>query len=294
MGEPALLQPGAGEASEPRKARYEALIAAHQDVLYRTALTLTRRRDDAEDLLQETLIRAWRSLDSLIEGKSPRGWLIAILVNAHRSRYRKSRRGPETVSLEADDTYLRKGAVEGAALGGANPEETVLADELSDPVRTAILGLPTAFREPLLLVDLEGFSYAEAAEILGLLSGTVMSRLHRARRRLRKALAPYVSAESDRRAPERRKAGPEQARLRRRGISCGEACRHLHAYIDGILSEQDATRVEEHLDTCRRCCDRFEFARRQKALLTIHHLGTTIPRGLVLRLQGLMMQFSQH
>lgn len=79
--------------------------------------------------------------------------------------------------------------------------------------------------------------------------------------------------------------------MKRRMINCGEACRYLHAYIDGLLDPADAQRIDEHLATCRRCCDRFEFERRQRALFVTHHLGNTVPRTLVKRLQHLIAQF---
>jgi len=286
------LSPQPHQVTADRKRRFEEMVAGHLDSLYRTALTLTRKREDAEDLVQDALAKAWRSLDAFREGENPRGWLVAILVNAYRDRYRKHKQSPPTTSLEAEDLYLYAGAVEADALGGADPEETVLADTLSDPVLKAIQGLPASFREPLLLVDLEGFSYQEAAEILGVLTGTVMSRLHRARRHLARALAGYVAADSPGRlAPQRRRPGPEQAQARRRVINCGEACRHLHSYIDGMLNAADAQKIDEHLAICRQCCDRFEFERRQKALVVVHHLGTRVPRTLMRRLQKLIARF---
>lgn len=274
-----------------RKRRFEEIITGQTDSLYRTALTLARNRDDAEDLVQEALTKAWRSFDSFREGEHPRGWLIAILVNTYRDRYKKQKRAPETVPLESDDLYLYAGALEAEQFGGTDPEEKVLG-EISDPVLRAIQDLPAPFREALLLVDLEGFSYHEAAEILGTLTGTVMSRLHRARKRLHKQLAEYVASEAaERSAPRRRRPGPEQAQAKRRIINCGEACRHLHSYVDGLLDERDVRKIDEHLDTCRKCCDRVEFERRQKALLVAHHTGTTVPRTLMQRLQGLFAQF---
>ena len=283
---------GNGEAQVARKRHFEDLVAGHLDTLYRTALTVTRKREDAEDLVQETLVKAWRSLDSFQEDGNFRGWLIAIMYNAYRDRYRKQKRQPATAPLESDDIYLYEGAAEGESLGGGNPEDSALTEELSDPVLKAIQGLSPGFREPLLLVDLEGFTYQEAAEILGLLQGTVMSRLHRARKRLGRQLAEYVASDSAERSPRARKRPePQQVLARRRGIDCGEACRHLHAYVDGRLDEGDARKIEDHLSTCRRCCDRLEFERRQRALMVAHHLGMTVPRSLLRRFTHLITQF---
>ncbi len=279
-------------AQEARKRRFEELVTGQLNSLYRTALTLTRKRQDAEDLVQEALVKAWRSLESFKEDANPRGWLTTILINAYRDRYRKQKREVATAALEGDDLYVYEGAVEAEALGGTDPEDSVLTEEISDPVLKAVQNLPQGFREPLLLIDLEGFTYTETAEILGLLKGTVMSRLHRARKRLGRALAEYVTTEpSDRKPPLRKRPDPVQVLTKRRIINCGEACRHLHAYVDGLLDENDARKIDEHLSMCRRCCDRYEFERRQKALLVVHHLGTTVPRTLFQRFQRLVTQF---
>ncbi len=183
-------------------------------------------------------------------------------------------------------------ALEPGAISGATLEDSVLTGAISDPVLRAIKNLPAAYKEALLLVDLEGFTYREAAEILGTLTGTVMSRLHRARKHLSGDLAAYIHAEAPgTRAPVRKRPDPEQAFEKTRLISCGDACRHLHSYVDGILDQDDVHKIDEHLAVCRRCCDRFDFARRQRALLTVHHLGTTVPRSLLQRLEGLIAQF---
>lgn len=279
-------------ADAARKQRFEQLIEGQTDSLYRTAFTLTRSREDAEDLVQETLVKAWRSLDSFRQGENPRGWLTAILVNSSRTRYRKKKLEPAVASLDTIGLDRHEAAGEPGAAGGRTLEDSVLAQPISDPVLHAIKSLPVPYKEALLLVDLEGFTYREAAEILGTLTGTVMSRLHRARRRLSRDLAAYVRTESPGpRAPVRQRPGPERAIEKRRLISCGEACRHLHAYVDGILDEADARKIDQHLAACRRCCDRYDFERRQRALLTVHHLGTPAPRSLLHRLESLIAQF---
>lgn len=280
------------EAPEARRQRFEALTAGRLDSLYRTALTLAHRREDAEDLVQETLLKAWRSLDSFREGTNSRGWLTAILVNSYRDRYRKQKQAPQTASLEAIGLDRRDEAHETGIAAAPPLEDAVLIEQLSGPVLRAIKTLPPHYREALLLVDLEGFTYRETAEILGTLTGTVMSRLHRARKQLSRELEAYAAAESpEHRVRTRKRPGPEQALEKTRGINCGEACRHLHAYLDGVLDGSDAHKIDEHLAACRQCCDRFEFARRQKALVVLHHLGTTVPRTLLERFQNLIAQF---
>lgn len=275
-----------------RKRRFEEMVARETDSLYRAALTLARNRDDAEDLVQDTLIKAWRSFDSYREDGNARGWLITILYNAYRDRYRKQKRQPATTPLQVDDSYHSQIPVETGEPSAEGPEDEVLRQEISERILRAIRDLPPEFREPLLLVDLEGFTYGEAAEIMGVLKGTIMSRLHRARKRLGRDLAPYVAAESPgRRVHRRKRPGPEHALAKRRVINCGEACRHLHAYIDGLLDDEDRSRIDDHLALCRRCCDRFEFERRQRALLVAHHLGTTVPRAFLQRLGALIARF---
>jgi len=274
------------------KRRFEEMLGRELDSLYRIALRLTRKPEDAEDLVQETLIKAWRSLHAYREDANPRGWLITILYNAYRDHYRKQKRSPTTVPLETDDLHGYEGGREAEIVGGENPEESALVEGISDPVLRAIKELPPGFREPLLLVDLEGFSYGEAAEIMGVLKGTVMSRLHRARARMSRQLAQYVAVASPgRKRLGRKRPDPEQALAKRRAINCGEACRHLHSYVDGLLDAEDTRKIDEHLTVCRRCCDRYEFERRQRALLLTHHLGTTVPRAFLRRLKVLLEQF---
>ncbi len=162
---------------------FNEMAAQHLDALYRTALRLTGRPQDAEDLVQETYLRAWRSLHTYRPGTNPKAWLFRILHNAHIDRFRASSRAVPTVDeLEGQDP---------AFVVHETPETLVMAGLMDAEVRQALAEIPEVFRACLILADLEGFSYQEIAEILGIPRGTVMSRLFRGRRAMRRLLAQY-------------------------------------------------------------------------------------------------------
>ena len=159
------------------------------DSLYGAALRMTRNPADAEDLVQETMLRAFRSFDRFEPGTNLKAWLFRILTNAYINTYRKKQREPQKVSqdqVEDFDLYQE--------LKDHDPElsrtpETIVLDSLVDSdILEAIEDLPEQFRLAVVLSDIEGFSYAEMAEIMGVPMGTVMSRLHRGRRALQKRL----------------------------------------------------------------------------------------------------------
>jgi RNA polymerase sigma-70 factor (ECF subfamily) len=180
-----------------RELRQECL--EQLDALYGAALRMTRNRQDAEDLVQETYLKAVRSADRFREDASCRGWLFRILTNSYIDRYRRERREPHAVELTEDGTSGLYDDALDEALPGEPDHRTDPADldwflslSMSDPVKEAIDGLPDAFRELIVLRDLEGFSYRECAEMLEIPVGTVMSRLYRGRRLLQAALAGYA------------------------------------------------------------------------------------------------------
>lgn len=176
-------------AVRERQERLEAEALTHLDALYRTALRLSRNAQDAEDLVQETYLNAFRSLDRFEEGTNLRAWLFRILNNAFISQYRRRKRRPSSSLEDVTEYYLYDHLVEGgAAPRTENPEQEVL-DRIGDEgVLRALEELPVEFRQVELLADVEGFSYREIADILNIPIGTVMSRLYRARRRLQKVL----------------------------------------------------------------------------------------------------------
>jgi len=163
-----------------RRQAYTACVLPEIEVLLRVAMSMTDQRADAEDLVQDTLLRAWRSIDTF-DGRHPRAWLLTILRNAQNNRHR--RRRPALL----DDPNL----VADRGLGDAqdSAEDVVVGRTFDVVVDAALSALPTKFRQVVLLVDVDGLTYAETAEALGVPEGTVMSRLHRARRRIRDRLA---------------------------------------------------------------------------------------------------------
>lgn len=178
---------------ERDRARFEALVREHLDGLYGAALRLTRNRADAEDLLQETLLKAWRSFHTFEEGTNARAWLFRILMNAHIDRYRKTAREPETTDVEdVGDFYLYSKVQESELLRRVGDPEKLLERVMEHEVREALESLPDHFRSVVILADLQGFSYREIADILGIPMGTVMSRLFRGRRLLQRKLWDYV------------------------------------------------------------------------------------------------------
>jgi RNA polymerase sigma-70 factor (ECF subfamily) len=170
------------------RARFERDVLPLLSSLYGAALRMTRNPADAEDLVQDTYLRAFRGFAGFEEGTNLKAWLYRILTNSYINTYRKKQREPQIVEGpdDADDWFLfdRLGgrSVEGSA------EEEVL-DRIPDAdVKAALESLPENFRMPVLLADVEGFSYKEIAEIMDTPIGTVMSRLHRGRKALEKAL----------------------------------------------------------------------------------------------------------
>jgi RNA polymerase sigma-70 factor (ECF subfamily) len=162
--------------------------------LYSAALRMTRNAADAEDVVQETFLKAYRAYHTFQEGTNLKAWLYRILTNTYINRYRKQVRRPNEVDFgEVEDLYLykRMGSVE-SGRAARSAEDQVLESFVDADVKAAVEELPEHFRMPVLLADVEGFSYKEIAEILDVPIGTVMSRLHRGRKALQKALWAFA------------------------------------------------------------------------------------------------------
>jgi RNA polymerase sigma-70 factor (ECF subfamily) len=173
------------------EARFEADALPLLNSLYSAALRLTRNPSDAEDLIQETYLRAFRAFHQFEAGTNLKAWLYRILTNTFINSYRKKQREPQTVSDdELEDWYLYSKM----AGPGAEPSaETAVIESLPDEeVQEALASLPEQFRIAVLLADVEGFSYKEIAQITEVPIGTVMSRLHRGRKALEKRLWDVV------------------------------------------------------------------------------------------------------
>ena len=161
--------------------------------LYSAALRMTRNASDAEDLVQETYLKAYRAFGSFKEGTNLKAWLYRILTNTFINSYRARKRRPEQTDIDdVEDLYLyrRLGGLE-AVNASRSPEEEVLEHFTEAEVKDAVEALPEQFRMAVLLADVEGFSYKEIAEILDIPIGTVMSRLHRGRKALQKTLHDF-------------------------------------------------------------------------------------------------------
>lgn len=181
--------PRKGVPVEERESFFEHEVMQHLDALYRTALRMTRNPQDAEDLVQETTLRAFRFLDRFEPGTNLRAWLFKILTNTYINRYRKVSSEPRVDSLDdSEELSLYRYLDSEAASRGGSVEAQVLDRFAEQDIKTAIEALPSQYRITVLLADVEGFSYNDIAEITNVKKGTVMSRLFRGRRLLQKAL----------------------------------------------------------------------------------------------------------
>ena len=181
----------AGEARDRVRFEEEALGLADQ--VYRVARRLVGTREEAEDLVQDTYARAFRSWRSYTPGTNMRAWLLRILTNLNIDRGRRIQRSPDLQPLEETDYYLANRVAESQGEQALDQEKVV--ESLSqDSIVNALSSLPHNFRDVVVLVDIGEFSYADAAQILDVPIGTVMSRLHRGRRQLKQRLAEEATA----------------------------------------------------------------------------------------------------
>lgn len=162
-------------------ARFAEYVVPELEVMYRVAQSITRNPTDAEDLVQDTLIRAYKAIERF-DGRYPRAWLLTIMRNAQVNRVRRKR--PELMR-DPDETMSR---VADESPDGADAESQLMDQEFEAPIQAALDSLPDKFRQVVELVDLNQLSYQEAADAMGIPVGTVMSRLHRARRNIRQHL----------------------------------------------------------------------------------------------------------
>ncbi len=195
MGDPP--PEGARDASAPgsqaRHTLFEKQMLPHLDALYRSALGMTKNPGDAEDLVQDTFLRAYQFLDQFQGGTNARAWLFRILTNLYINAYRRKTREPERLSLDGlEEFYLYNRLAYAHAAGtGGSPEDEVVRKVQSEAIRNAVERLPDEYRDTVILADLNEFSYQEISEMLGIPIGTVRSRLSRGRRLVQKALWAY-------------------------------------------------------------------------------------------------------
>jgi RNA polymerase sigma-70 factor (ECF subfamily) len=177
------------------QAQFADQAMEYMNPLYSAALRMSRNPADAEDLVQETYLKAYRGFGGFTEGTNLKAWLYRILTNTYINSYRSKKRRPEETELdEVEDLYLyrRLGGLEAVA-ASRSAEDELMDFFTDDEVKDAIEALPEQFRMAVLLADVEGFSYKEIAEILDIPIGTVMSRLHRGRKFLQKRLFDFAS-----------------------------------------------------------------------------------------------------
>jgi len=177
------------------QADFERDALQYSRQLYSAAMRMARNPADAEDLVQETFLKAYRAYDTFEEGTNLKAWLYRILTNTYINKYRKDSRRPSETDLgDVEDLYLyRRLGSEDTVDVSRTTEDRVLDGLVESDIKAAVEELPENFRMPVLLADLEGFSYKEIAEILDIPIGTVMSRLHRGRKAMQKRLWEFAS-----------------------------------------------------------------------------------------------------
>lgn len=189
----ALRGNGVPKPWEPRghQEDFEAVALEHFHTLYNTALRLTRNASEAQDLVQETLLKAFRFFDHFEPGTNVKAWLFTILKNTYINTYRKTARQQEQVDFDRVEPFYAESGSEQEWIDQESLEAS-LSHVLQDDVKQALDELPEAYRIVVLLADLADFSYKDIATIIGCPEGTVMSRLFRGRRLLRKSLQEFA------------------------------------------------------------------------------------------------------
>lgn len=179
-----------GDSAEDR---FEAEVMPYLNQLYSGALRLTRNPQDAEDLVQETFLKAYKGFDSFQPGTNLLAWLYRIMTNSFINTYRKCQRVPQTETMDEITDYQ---LAQDDSVREAHSAESIALDRLgTQDILDSLDALPDEYREAVYLADVEGFAYKEIAEILDIPPGTVMSRLHRGRARLRKTLREHLETE---------------------------------------------------------------------------------------------------
>lgn len=198
-----MTLPAAARRPPDERVEFDVAAMPFLDSLYNTALRLARNAQDAEDLVQETFLKAYRAYDQFTPGTNLKAWLFRILKNTFINEYRKRQAAPPESDFAAIEESFEGQIAPEAGGQIKNPEEEALERAFDENVQRALDALPPDYRMAVLLADIEGFSYKEVAEILEIPVGTVMSRLYRGRRMLEEAMLRYARSRGYLRADER-------------------------------------------------------------------------------------------
>ena len=204
-------------AVREKRAEFERQALVHTDALFGAAYRLTRNARDAEDLVQDSLLRAYRFWDSFEQDSNCKAWLLRIVTNTFINEYQRKKRSREVLDAASAEQDATDGVLmHAAATERQSPERTLLERSVSDDVQRALDGLPDDFRTAVVLCDVQGLSYKEIADIMETPVGTVMSRLFRGRKLLATALREFAIAEGyvkpgDARPPDAGGAAPERS-----------------------------------------------------------------------------------
>jgi RNA polymerase sigma-70 factor (ECF subfamily) len=173
-----------------KQREFEREALPHMDFLYNYALRMTNNKSDAEDLVQETYLKAYRFWDKFEPGTNIRAWMFRIMKNSYINRYRKEAKEPDMVDYEEVQNFYN--VVRDDSANPNDLQESIFGNLLDDDIATAIAALPDDFRTVVILCDIEGLTYEEIAQFVDSPVGTVRSRLHRGRKRLRSQLLQYA------------------------------------------------------------------------------------------------------
>ena len=179
------------ESAAERKKRFERDALQYMNQLYAAAMRYTKNPEDAQDLVQDTYAKAYTSFHQFEPGTNLKAWLYRVLTTTFINTYRKDQRRPQTSDSELEDWQIAE-ASSHTSDQGKSTEDVVLENLPDSDIKNALAEIPEEFRMAVFLADVEGFSYKEIAEIVGVPAGTVMSRLHRGRKQLREKLIDYA------------------------------------------------------------------------------------------------------
>lgn len=179
------------ESATERTKRFERDALQYMNQLYAAAMRYTKNPEDAQDLVQDTYIKAYNSFHQFEPGTNLKAWLYRVLTTTFINTYRKDQRRPQTSDSELEDWQIAE-ASSHTSDQGKSTEDVVLENLPDSDIKNALAEIPEEFRMAVYLADVEGFSYKEIAEIVGVPAGTVMSRLHRGRKQLREKLTDYA------------------------------------------------------------------------------------------------------